>query len=179
MRKYFLNPFDIFCAMMLLFLSGGLLILTVLTAIFNIKQIFSGDDVSILLCWLVLFAFALFFVCYSLLYWNKNKGYLYVGQNSLILKKARQEVQFNISDIKWVEFKHYRRGFKPIAKVSRYSWKFEIRLNQHKKNLDFIITNDVMIDIVEKNKIRIMPDAYNKAYLDGTMDLRKIKTKNK
>ena len=108
----------------------------------------------------------------------KYYGVFYYDDKTITLKKGKQEVTIKFTDIRWIELYGYtimscRGGYS-----KKRDWKFGIRLYNEKQDLDFFITNNVIIDLIEKHSIRIMPDYLQKAYLSGELDLR-IKPKRK
>ena len=173
MKKYFLNPYDVFLGIFILLLLGIELILCVVFTIIDITKspTHNGSIIVLILLYLLPISFGVYFAHY--LY--KYSGYLYWKNDVFTLKKGRRKLQFNVSDIRWIELQHDLRGASARVITSRRRWKFSIRLHGKKENLNFIITNNIIIDIIQKYQIRIMPDEYNKAYLNGTMDLKKYK----
>ena len=168
MKRYFLNPGDIVCAIVLISL-GGIFQLLVTTFIFlNFTSTYSNVD--------IMAATALYLMPLprwigGLLYLNKYGGHIYLHDNRIILQKGKKLRIIEIADIRWIELKHDVRS--RINKGSRKDkgFRFFIRLNDQKKDLDFIITNNIILEIIKNHNIRIMPDWYNKEYLNtGSFD---------
>ena len=99
---------------------------------------------------------------------------MYVDDTRFILKRKKEQTVIEISDIRWIELKYdirCRGGGKGIA--PKKDFRFSIRLNNHKQDLDFIITNQIILDMIKKHNIRIMPDQFNQIYIDtGKFDFR-------
>ena len=176
MKKHFLNPSDMILAIVGLGFSGAVLLAAAVATVVEILQASPEASVWVLVC---IYLFPMLLGTMFLFYMNKYKGYLYVGDDSLILEKGNKRIQFAIADIKWIELKHDVRGGRARPAPKHWEWKFLIRLNYQKQPLDFLVTNSVVVDIIEKHKIRIMPDEYQKAYLEGKMDLRLKKFQRK
>lgn len=132
-----------------------------------------ANNLLFLLIGIVLIAIPDYFV---LRYLHKHSGRLYLYENHFILKKHRQEFCVNISDIKWIELKHDRRATVHKGWTTKASWKYCIRLNNQKSDLDYLITNNIMLNIIEQHDIRIMPDDYSKNF---RMDQLKSKQKSR
>jgi hypothetical protein len=170
MKKYYLNPNDIFLSILGVLLAGGAFIVLIIGSVIN------GENVNISNIWIVL-AFLLFTLllmvpfAYNL---NKYGGYMYVDDSRLILKKGKKQAIIEISDIRWIELTYdFRNGRKGEIGQEK-DFRFSIRLNNQKRDLDFIITNQIILDIIKKHNIRIMPDQYNQMYVNtGNFDFRK------
>ena len=108
-------------------------------------------------------------VCYI----KKYYGYIFLDDNHLILQKGKKQIVMEISDIRWIELWYDHRSGTHGALGPVKKFRFSIRLNNQKEDLDFIITNQIILDIIKKHNIRIMPDQYNQIYINtGKFDFR-------
>ena len=170
MKKYHLNPNDIFLSILGILLVGGSFIVLMIGSVIN------GETINVSNIWIVVafLLFALLLMSPFVYNLNKYRGYMYIDDSRLILKKGKKQATIEISNIRWVELKYdIRNGIKGrIGKEKDF--RFSIRLNNQKRDLDFIITNQIILDIIKKHNIRIMPDQYNQMYVNtGNFDFRK------
>ena len=170
MKKYYLNPNDIFTSIFAMFLVGGAFIALIIFSIINGETINISNISSVI----VLFLLTLLLMAPFIYNLNKYCGYMYVDDTRFILKRKKEQTVIEISDIRWIELKYdirCRGGGKGIA--PKKDFRFSIRLNNHKQDLDFIITNQIILDMIKKHNIRIMPDQFNQIYIDtGKFDFR-------
>ena len=168
MKKYFFNPYDIFISIIIISFSLILIGFLTIMLIFDL-YLFPSNDMSlsleILVSIIILYLIFLTTLILGLLYINKYKGYIYPRDDHILLKKGKKIVKVEPNNIKWIEIKHdLRSGLKKgFGKNERL--RFSIRLYNEKENLDFIITNNIILDIIKKYNVRIMPDQYNDIYL--------------
>ena len=168
MKKYYLNPADIIVGIAFMSLSVipiiFLIIWLILNSPSNVEQIILACVIFIVLIMILLCAF---------LYLYKYSGYLYLDDKQMVLKKEKKQVSVDIVDIRWIELKYDTRGIGKGGVSSQKGFRFFIRLNERKTDLDFIITNKIILEIIKKNNIRIMPDWYNQIYLEtGNFDIK-------
>lgn len=170
MKKYFLNPGDIVCAIALISV-GFVFALLSITLIFFCSLSTPGEIVVMVALALLLSSPLL----WGVLYLNKYSGYMYFDDRFLVLKKNGKKEIINISDIKWIEIKYdSRNGIK--GWTSQRNFRFFIRLHSKKENLNVILTNNIVFEIIKKHMIRIMPDQYHQIYLNtGSFDFRSKK----
>lgn len=169
MKKYFLNPSDIFLGVFGMFLTGGVFIALLISFIITWRSTQSID-----------FGIAIAFLSIPLLlmipqvcYIKKYYGYIFLDDNHLILQKGKKQIVMEISDIRWIELWYDHRSGTHGAPGPVKKFRFSIRLNNQKEDLDFIITNQIILDIIKKHNIRIMPDQYNQIYINtGKFDFR-------
>lgn len=100
---------------------------------------------------------------------RKYYGVFYFDDETITLKKGKKEVTIKFADIRWIELYAVMSW---VRYPKKNDWQFGIRLFNEKQDIDFFITNNVIIDLIEKHNIRIMPDYFQKAYLAGEFDLR-------
>ena len=181
MKKYFLNPADIFLGIFSMVGLCGIFITLLISLV--IEWISKRSLANILEIAVVLFSILLLLMVLILCYMNKYWGWIYLDNNHLILKKGKKQVALNITDIRWIELKYDVRSGIKGGIHSKKGFRFFIKLNNYKENLDFIITNHIILDIIKKHNIRIMPDQYNQIYINtGKFDFdckKKRKSKNK
>lgn len=168
MKKYYLNPADIIVGTVFLSLSVIPMIVLMIFMILNIpsntEQIISA---------IVMFIALIVILLFGLIYLRKYSGYLYLDDKRMVLKKSKKQVSVNISDIRWIELKSDVRGMGKGGISPQKGFRYFIRLKDQKTDLDFIITNKIILEIIKKNNIRIMPDWYNQIYLEtGDFDFR-------
>ena len=98
---------------------------------------------------------------------------MYVDDDCLILKKGKKQTTIEVSNIRWIELNYDIRGGLKGGICKEKDFRFFIRLNDQKEDLDFIITNQIILDVIKKHNIRIMPDQYNQIYINtGKFDFR-------
>jgi hypothetical protein len=169
MKKYHLNPNDVFLSIFGILLVGGAFIVLIVFSIINAESI----NFSNLWMVIVFLLFTLLLMTPFVYHWNKYCGYIYVNDNHLVLRKGKKEETIAISNIRWIELKYDTRSGSKGGIGKEKDFRFSIRLNDKKEDLDFIITNQIILDIIRKHNIRIMPDQYNQIYIDtGKFDFR-------
>lgn len=169
MKKYYLNPADIIVGTVFLSLSVIPMIVLMIFMILNIPSN-TEQIISVIVIFIALIVILLF----ALIYLRKYRGYLYLDDKRIFLKKSKKQVTVNISDIRWIELKSDVRGIGKGGISSQKGFRYFIRLKDQKTDLDFIITNKIILEIIKKNNIRIMPDWYNQIYLEtGNFDFKK------
>ena len=168
MKKYFLNPNDIVISVIGMFLTGGGFIAILISIVIRIST--QSIDFGIAIAFL---SIPLLLMIPQVCYIKKYRGYIYLNGSHLILKKGKKQIVIEISNIRWIELRYdFRSGAKGKIGVEK-NFRFFIRLNNQKEDLDFIITNQIILDIIKKHNIRIMPDQYNQIYINtGKFDFR-------
>jgi hypothetical protein len=161
MKKYYLNPQDIFISVFLMLLTGGLFVTILISTIINISK--QSVDLGIAIVFL---SIPLLLMIPQICYINKYCGYMVWDDNRLIFKKGKKQKEVEISNIRWIELRYDYRGGSKGRIGNEKNFRFFIRLNNQKENLDFVITNQIILDIIKKYNIRIMPDQYNQIYID-------------
>ena len=169
MKKYFLNPSDIFLGVFGIFLTGGVFTALLISFIITWR---STQSINFGIT-IALFLLPLLLMIPQVCYIKKYRGYIYLNGSHLILKKGKKQIVIEISNIRWIGLRYdFRSGAKGKIGVEK-KFRFFIRLNNQKEDLDFIITNQIILDIIKKHNIRIMPDQYNQIYINtGKFDFR-------
>lgn len=161
MKRYLLNPGDVICAITIMSIGG-------ITAILITVGLFSGFPVSwgdVLAC-MILYQFPLLIVMLGVLYLNKYSGYFYFCDDNIIIKKGKKQTIIDIANIRWIEITIDNRGGRYAIDIGpRKNFRFCIRMQDQKKDIDAIITNNIMFEVIKKYCIRIMPDWFNETYL--------------
>ena len=168
MKKYYLNPNDVFVSIFGMLLTGGAFIALIIFSFFN------GESINLSNLWIIIafLLFSLLLMAPFVYHLNKFCGYMYVDDDCLILKKGKKQTTIEVSNIRWIELKYDTRGVNGGIGQQK-DFRFSIRLNNHKQDLDFIITNQIILDVIKKHNIRIMPDYYNQIYINtGKFDFR-------
>ena len=168
MKKYFLNPNDIVISVIGMFLTGGGFIAILISIVIRIST--QSIDFGIAIAFL---SIPLLLMIPQVCYIKKYYGYIFLDDNHLILQKGKKQIVMEISDIRWIELWYDHRSGTHGALGPVKKFRFSIRLNNQKEDLDFIITNQIVLDIIKKHNIRIMPDQYNQIYINtGKFDFR-------
>ena len=169
-KKLLLNPTDTLLGIIFLILYNTFVIFFIIASAIDLIHMHAFSEnifVFMVVCFLLLIP-NIFIIRYIYKYF----GRLYLLEDCFILKKGKHQMRVNISDIKWIELKRDTRTSVHKGVTTKAKWIYRIRLNNCKEDLDFLITNTAMIDLIETNNLRIMPNEYNEAYQKGQMDLR-------
>ena len=169
MKKYLLNPIDVFTA--IFFMSISTVIICFLTVAMFFELPSSRNEI---ISTAALYSISIVIFVFGLLYLIKYRGYIYFREKCIVLKKGRKETRIEPNNIRWIEIKYdVRNGLKGGIRLKN-NFCFSIRPCNQKEDLDFIITNNIILEIIKNHNIRIMPDQYNKIYIDtGNFDFRK------
>ena len=169
MKKYYLNPHDVFLSIFGIFLMGGAFIALIIFSFFN------GESINLSNLWIIIafLLFSLLLMAPFVYHLNKFCGYMYVDDDCLILKKGKKQTTIEVSNIRWIELNYDTRDGLKGGISKEKDFRFFIRLKDQKEDLDFIITNQIILDVIKKHNIRIMPDQYNQIYINtGKFDFR-------
>ena len=168
MKKYYLNPNDILLGIFGMFLPGGAFITLMIFSFFNGVSI-NISNVGVVIAFLLFTLLLMAPFAYGL---SKYCGCMYLDDNRLILKKGKKQTTIEIANIRWIELRYDLRSCSGGIGNKR-DFRFSIRLKDQKKDLDFIITNQIILEVIKKHNIRIMPDQYNDIYIKtGKFDFR-------
>ena len=174
MKRYFLNPGDM--AIGIALIAVGVLFCVPLTvwlivSLLTMSPSESDSIRSVVFMAAILFAILLSPIIGGVLYCHHYKGFLYVFDDRIAIKNGKNEVEIDISRIRWIDIKPY---FRPGARATyskEQELQFSIRLYDEKKDLDVRITNSILLDVIGWHQIRIMPNHYNEEYIrTGSFD---------
>ena len=104
MKKYFLNPTDIFLGILFFSLYNSLVLLGAALSLVDLVQrriLAENTVVFVIVCLILLTVPNLFIIRFI----RKYSGRLYLFDDHIVLSRGKEQVRVKISDIKWIELK--------------------------------------------------------------------------
>ena len=155
MKKHLLNPHDVMTgiSLTLVVIFFG----TMFIGMWMGKVCSTNNPSPVVICVTLLLIVTTYApAIYGFAHYWYFRGFLYLYDDYIVLKKGRKKVQFDISQIRRIEIK-YDLGKRGRQLTRGVEHRYAIVLCGQKEALDFLITNPMMLSLIRKHNLRFTP----------------------